>query len=739
MRSLFTTCWILLAAAGTVAAQAPGEAAAPVDSPAVAAIREANPTTPLELAETAGLMVDLGRVDLAIEYLNKLLSDKPSDDDLVKMQAKLGSGPLIRLQTLPELQPAGTEVAKLVFAAVEKLTRNPAFLQAQVDALASSDDVAVRRASIALRGAGAAAIEPLLLAYAGSDNPATRDAALKIILQLGQDAEAPLWGALDSTDPSIKAAALSALGALRSTRSLDVLVGPAVAADEAPEVRRAASKAVVDIVGEPASTSDVEKFLTKRIERYLAGEPVFAGGPFAELDVWTWSDAAPHLTKKTLSMADASTVWTAHLARDLAAIDPQNPQNARLRMVTALQSVIALDGPNAEIKGTPADAAAQQLGAASVAEALDYALTHPRMTMAAIAACRWLGEQGDLAALAPRNGQPSALAAALSHGAYRVKAAAADAVLALNPTSPYPGSSALIEALLSFAKTSGERIAVIADPDSTRAQELAGRLTELGYTVLTRRGRRELFDAAYSTPDVELIFISDAVDRPGAFEMVQILHHDKRTANTPVGVIPWIEDYSRWQVRLTDDPYALALIRAHDAEGLTGQIQQMYAQQGRLLVDANEREARGDRALDSLAALAAEPKYKFYDLLLYEAEIADLIRDPASMEAAAALLSNLATPVAQSALVETASEVVRPLVERQMCAKAFADAVQRKGLQLTREQILRQYDRYNASEIYDRETQQVLASLLDTMEASAKGVRLDQPGLVQPVMEEVEK
>ncbi|MCC9606584.1 HEAT repeat domain-containing protein [Blastopirellula sp. JC732] len=740
-RSLLTICWILLAV-GTVAAQAPAPSttpAPPVDSPAVAAIRESNPTTPLELAEAAALMVDLGRADVANEYLNKILTDKPSDEDLVKLQAKFGSGPLIRFQNLPALQPAGTDVANLVFAAVEKLTRNPAFLQQQVDALASTDENAVRSATIALRGAGAAAIEPLLLAFAKSDNASVRTASLKIILKLGQDAEPALWGALDSNDPQIKAAALSALGALRSNRSLDVMVGPAVNPSEPAEVRKAASQAVIDIVGAPASTSDVEKFLTKRIEGYLAGEPVFSGGPLTTMDVWTWNDAAPHLTKTTLSLADASTVWIARMARDLAAINPHNEENARLRMLTALQSVIALNGPNAPIKGTPADAAAQELGPAAVEDALAYALTHPNLTMAAIAACRWLGEQGNVAAVFPRDGRESPLATALSHGNFRVQAAAVDAILALDPKEPYAGSSALIEALITFARTSGERIAVIADPDSERAQELAGLLTELGYSVISRCGRREFFDAIYSTPDVELIFISDAVDRPGAFEMVQIVHRDKRTATTPIGVIPWIDDYSRWQVRLSDDPYAMALIRAHDIEGLTFQIQQLYALEGRLLVDAAERAQRGQMALAALAKLSSDPAYKFYDLVLYEKALADLITNPVSMEDAATLLANLGTPTAQCALVNTASENARPIAERQIAAKAFADSVKKFGLRLTRHQILLQYERYNESETYPRETQDVLASLLDTMEASAKGVRLDQPGLVQPVMEEVAK
>jgi hypothetical protein len=79
----------------------------------------------------------------------------------------------------------------------------------------------------------------------------------------------------------------------------------------------------------------------------------------------------------------------------------------------------------------------------------------------------------------------------------------------------------------------------------------------------------------------------------------------------------------------------------------------------------------------------------------------------------------LGTPRAQSALVDFASQHSRPLADRQASAAGFQAAVKARGLLLTKVQIAEQYARYNASERLDQETQAVLGSVLDAIEAPA--------------------
>jgi hypothetical protein len=56
------------------------------------------------------------------------------------------------------------------------------------------------------------------------------------------------------------------------------------------------------------------------------------------------------------------------------------------------------------------------------------------------------------------------------------------------------------------------------------------------------------------------------------------------------------------------------------------------------------------------------------------------------------------------------------LAERQAAAKAFTAAVAKRGVLLTTREIGTQYDRYNASESQSKDTQQVLAAVLDAIE-----------------------
>ena len=53
---------------------------------------------------------------------------------------------------------------------------------------------------------------------------------------------------------------------------------------------------------------------------------------------------------------------------------------------------------------------------------------------------------------------------------------------------------------------------------------------------------------------------------------------------------------------------------------------------------------------------------------------------------------------------------------RQTAAAAFSRSVRKHGVQLTRIEMQEQYDRYNASEGEDADSQQLLALILDAIE-----------------------
>ena len=82
-----------------------------------------------------------------------------------------------------------------------------------------------------------------------------------------------------------------------------------------------------------------------------------------------------------------------------------------------------------------------------------------------------------------------------------------------------------------------------------------------------------------------------------------------------------------------------------------------------------------------------------------------------------AALALVGTPESQKSLADFASQSSIPIAARQQAAAAFQRSIARSGILLTEEEILRQYDRYNASATADAGTQQVLGSLLDALES----------------------
>jgi hypothetical protein len=87
---------------------------------------------------------------------------------------------------------------------------------------------------------------------------------------------------------------------------------------------------------------------------------------------------------------------------------------------------------------------------------------------------------------------------------------------------------------------------------------------------------------------------------------------------------------------------------------------------------------------------------------------------------ATTILANTGTPEAQKALVELASRWTQPLTRRKEAVDALWDNTAGHGILLTSAEILRQYDRYNASESLDRSSQQVLSAILNCLEAPTK-------------------
>jgi len=700
---------------------------APADTAAIQAIKESNPTTPEQLINAVILSADLGRGDLAKTYLQKLLENDPPEDEVVAAQQELGTGRIFRLQSIESLQPEGTQAATMLLTKLDQYYKDPARLDKLVDQLVDQDEAARNRAIKQLKNAGADATNPLFSAIADPSREAVRPAAKRMLTRLGPAIHGPILAGLNSADPLLVAELVDVAKRLDLRQATQFLVGPYVRTDD-DQLRSAIGEYLDAVVQSRPNEADVQAYLAKRVALYMGDGPMFPLNEEGLVELWTWDDEKKQVVMTPVPPADAEVITAGKLLRDLYALDEADADVQIQAAIAAMQRMGVLEESDEELQKL-----VDQHGVELLQAALAEALEDRKFAQAAVVAAGQLGATKNADLLVAFEGQPSPLALALQSPIYVVRRAAAKAILMIDPKSPYAGSAELLDTLGFMASAQGKRNIVLGELHQQRAQFMAGLLAELQLEPVVTPGGRALFNAAYDSPDVEAIFISKPLALPAMMESVQILRKDRRTADVPIGIIAPLGQVVHYQLRTKDDPLTHVMIRPNDVEGFVFQLKQMYLSQGRLLVPAEQREIDAEFAIAEISRmLDAADEYSFYNFLKVEEIAIRRLVDENVTADVANLLGKLATPAAQAALIDYASDPFNPITQRQACADALKAAIDRRGILLTKDQIVAQYDRYNASEELDSETQAVLSKILDILEAPTQNVRFDQPAKIGP-------
>ena len=256
-------------------------------------------------------------------------------------------------------------------------------------------------------------------------------------------------------------------------------------------------------------------------------------------------------------------------------------------------------------------------------------------------------------------------------------------------------------------------------------------LNEIGYDADAAGVGRETFQLAVRNPDYEFVLISDAVDSPNANETIQMFRKDPLTAQLPIGLMARQENLPHAQAMAELDPLLVAFPRPHDVRSMSFQVARIGDLAGQMRVGYDARLDQAGRALQHLVRLSeTQQEHAFYDLFRVQQAAQSALAIPSLSVSAARVLGSLGSPESQRALVSLASQPGRPLAERQAAATAFARAVQQRGLLLTGDEILLQYDRYNRSAAQDSGTQQVLGAILEAIEKPSRE-RLEKDALTK--------
>ncbi len=692
--------------------------------PAVAAVLDSNPTTSADLVRAAKILADLGRPDKAKEYLRQVIGARLSQQQLTALIEKFGSSMFTGLAARKELWPEAKQLAGLVLQAANRSLQDPQRLAGLIRQL---KDPSQRQAAMAgLQEAHAAAVGALLEVLADSNRAAEHAPVRVAMAQMGSLAAGPLLAILEGADPPLAVEAIRVLAMMDAKRAAIHLLRPHLAEDTEANVRAVAGAAFGRLAGRVPDKETAVRLLRERAEGYFdRGQPV-RGIIDDRVEIFRWDAAAKRCVAESYSPEDAALVIAARLARDAYALAPNDPQVRRLYLMTMLEAAAYKNGLDKALPhgdGTAASEAAR-FGTAVIEDLLERSVAGGHVA-AATAAARILGRIGTAEKLLRQGDRPTPLVRAVRHPDRRLRLAATDAVIRLQAAGPFPGASYVPQSLAFFAGCSGVRRALVAGPSTQASRQLAGKLAELGFDVDTAGTGRELLRLAASSPDYELVLIDAGIETPTADFLLQQLRHDGRTATLRVGLIARGGQLRRAQRIAERDPMAMAFSRPHTEDAIQWQVERLATLAPRTFVAQAQRLNQAAEALDRLAELSGSSGHP-YELLRVEAAVLVALYAPQLSTKAAAVLANLNTVKSQPALVEMASRWTQPLTSRAAAVKAFRRNTQQYGILLTATEIGRQYDRYNASEDLDVNTQQVLGLILDCIEAPTEPVRFTE-------------
>ncbi len=730
-----------LAAEGPEAEAAPPLPAAPAAAPAVAvnsaaladfARRNAVVAAALDLPRTNAAqklrtvltLVDLGRTDVAAAVLPELLAEQLDDAARAALVSEFGPAPFMKLIRLDARRVAeaegdavelrgdlagAREFAQRCLDAAAALAHDPARLANIVQRLTNADEEARYAARVDLRATGPAGVVAALNSLAAATTAEQRTYLLEGLAELRPTVDEPLVAVLADGRGRMRADVAILAGRLKLHAALPWLAALSVSADQT--AASAAHAALVAWGWPTPSPTEAQTLIRERIAD-LDAAPRLNDDSLRD-PWWSWNQASGALVGHDLSLSQQRVLRRARLARALAEIGGAYPGDLREALIDSLESVALVGGELSAVE-------LQRVAAMSAAEmsaALADAMQRDRFAAAAWLASE-MASRGDLAVLSTGDGQPSPLAAALKSPVRSLRFAALKAVMKLAPTQTFPGASYVPKALWYFVAGAGQPAAVVAAPVFPKATDYAGQLRALGYDAMPAGAGRTALMAALDparAPRLALVVIDSDISELTMREVVFQLRSSDRTALVPIVLASSVERLADAERLAAVHPLVIATPRPHGAAAVAEAVERARALAEHPMAGEETRTQQATQALDWIAALLAENAP--YDELRREASLVNrALFVPELAPSAVRVLAALGTAESQTALADYASATTLPIEIRRQAAAGLAASFERYGIRLTSAQILRQYDRYNASEHADAETQALLGGILDRLE-----------------------
>jgi CheY-like chemotaxis protein len=586
-------------------------------NPAIRSALEMPRKEPRDYVQAILLLIDLGHPELAKPILADLSKLEVADAQRVAIVGEFGSQGMLHMSQAKELAPDAATFANACMAAASAAANNPERIAALIKQISDPSPEARVAARNDLAATGQAGVTATLETLAVETNPERRAALVAALELMHPLVDRPLLAMLETRDANLRSSVTTILAHL------------------------AVPQAAPFLVADPAAA---ERALVTALSNYQHGTPPFAVDEANEVELWKWDDTTKKLTSMRLPADEAQLIWIARVADELARVRPDSPDDQRRALVLRLESA----GLNSKGKAqTPKSLALAdpQILSQALADALKKNYSH-----AALALVEALASRADIGVLMTADGKPSPLADALNSPNRRVRFAALKTIMALNPATPYPGSSRVPDALSWFAGGTRESQALVAMPTNAVAGDLAGQLAAHQLVAQATNRAHEAVEMARSMPNLALILIDMNILGPDAREAVYELRTNAATGDVPIAVLAADGRLEAAKRLAADHTRVIAVPRPHTADALSSIVSELEKLAARDPVSAEERVAEAEQAQKWLAMLSSgnRPFYTFR-------RVASRPSTPASIQATVPLA---APPAAGPAAVAPADESI---------------------------------------------------------------------------------
>jgi hypothetical protein len=470
------------------------------------------PETALEYWAAMRFEIGVGKFKLAAEDLKGFLEKKPTDEELLQIEEEQGMSAFLELLTIPELREDGKKLVDQVSEVVKKRRADPERIRRFIKNLpASSEERAY--AINELKKSGPAAVPHLIDALRASESALEHATILSAMLELESSIVPPVLAALDAGDANLRVELITLLHE-RGEKALVPYLWYLAESPSQPEVVRTKARQVLasfwNVLMKEAGRSvpampSAKVALTREAERYYRHQV-----PLSSNLVWQWQDGK--LVSQTLSASQAEEYFGLRFAGQALDLDPTYEPAQVLFLSLALEKGLErgrLDQPLD--KGAPAvKLLSRIINPGLVMTALEQALADRRLPVI-LGAVRTLGDLGEVRAVQTSSQREPALLRALNYPDRRVQLAAAEALLRIPGSGPYPSAARLVEVLRRAVVIDSAPKVIVADANATRGNEVARQVKAAGFETITKNTARDVLSELAKAADVEaLVIVVDA-------------------------------------------------------------------------------------------------------------------------------------------------------------------------------------------------------------------------------------